>query len=412
MDTRPKRISVINMGESILPVFLKKRDVSEVESEGNAVRGLEICLAAERSAGKETIDAAQDVEGLWRIHPLNKVARNNLLIKGIVIRDTLFQISDTNPYLLRGGTGMVKPATRLSILNVPMSVANSEIEHALAKIGVEFRSGITMDCYRNADKKLTRFKTGTRFLFITVPSSPLEKQISVAGFKATLYHKEQKMQKRAVKCSKCLSDFHHVSVCTNDWVCLVCKTPGHKRGDPACPGKQQQHEKEHTTQVNEGEEEEGSERGEGEERDEIEDESGDTGHYTAADDEEGRHVQGAPSEGGGDSEERATSSSINAEGSADQPQRGQDTCTPAGKGTKDKSTQPRGRPPVKPTKQGTLDHFRPRSDSRKRANPFAEKNTVENAEKNIRLEQKTSESEKNEQTNHTNDGEEEHDKDT
>eukprot|EP00058_Branchiostoma_floridae_P001398 XP_002586886.1 hypothetical protein BRAFLDRAFT_101983 [Branchiostoma floridae] len=60
--------------------------------------------------------------------------------------------------------------------------------------------------------------------------------MSVGLFVAEFYHREQKEanRARAQKCSNCLLEGHHRSTCENEVVCLQCKKPGHRRGDPTC----------------------------------------------------------------------------------------------------------------------------------------------------------------------------------
>lgn len=195
---------------------------------------LEICLAAERVAGQGSVIGAQNIRSLWRIYPANKEARSELLVKGIRLRDAVLQVSNTNPFILRSETGEEKPATKLWIDNIPISVAESEIQHSLRKIGCEFRSSIRLEHERDADNKLTRFLTGRRFVYITVPTTPLDKFVKISTFSAKLYHKEQKLAAKSVFCSRCLRSDHHVSQCSGDIVCKLCKQPGHKRGDAAC----------------------------------------------------------------------------------------------------------------------------------------------------------------------------------
>lgn len=218
--------------EAVLPVFLRKRDV--VRSEEDVVTGLELCVAAERTAGRGSITGAQDIRGLWRIYPTTQAARNELLIKGMNVRNCTLQVSHTNPFILRDDSGTEEPSTKLWVSDIPISVANSEIEHSIVKTGCELRSAIKLECYRDKDNKLTRFQTGRRFVFITVPKTPLEKTLAVAGFQAKIYHREQKTVRKDIVCSKCLQTNHHVSVCENDVVCLACKLAGHKRGDSVC----------------------------------------------------------------------------------------------------------------------------------------------------------------------------------
>jgi hypothetical protein len=108
------------------------------------------------------------------------------------------------------------------------------MEHSLKQLGCELRSAVRHERARDADGKLTRFLTGKRFVFITTPSVPLEKNMTVSFFTASIYHREQKTVQKKIVCSKCLENGHHMSVCKNDVVCRTCKKTGHKRGDPVC----------------------------------------------------------------------------------------------------------------------------------------------------------------------------------
>ena len=217
---------------TITPVFLRQRDIPDSANTRPTV--LEMCLAAERVAGHGSILGAQDIRGLWRIYPSTKEARAELLVKGMRVRETVLQVSNTNPFILRDDTGEEKPTTKVWIDNVPISVANSEIEHSLTKIGCQLRSAIQAERARDADHRLTRFLTGRRFVFITVPPTPLDKDLKVSLFTAKIFHREQKLVQKTTTCSKCLEQGHHVSMCENELVCRACKRPGHKRGDPLC----------------------------------------------------------------------------------------------------------------------------------------------------------------------------------
>lgn len=217
---------------SVRPVFVKRRDIPNVEENQPTV--LEICLAAEKSSGRGTILGAQAVRGLWRIFPATEQVRVDLLVKGLKLRDVCLRPSDINPYILKDNTGEEKPSTKLWIDELPISVADSEIKHTLVQMGCELRSAIISERARDADKKLTRFLTGRRFVFITVPSKPLEKTAKICMFSVKLYHKEMKMNNVNPVCSKCLQPGHHHTACTSEIVCRTCRQPGHKMGDPDC----------------------------------------------------------------------------------------------------------------------------------------------------------------------------------
>ena len=218
---------------SVNPVFLKRKDIPRSDVERVTV--LEICLSGERVSGQGTVVGAQEIHGLWRIYPTTTAARNELLIRGLKLRNVTVKVCADNPFSLRDGAGNEKPSTKVFIGNVPISVADSEIEHSLVSLGCELRSDVKQQRARDTDGKLTRFLTGSRFVFITLPPSPLEKTMKVSFFTASVYHKEQKNTQRKVYCSRCLTEGHHVSQCLSDVVCRQCHKSGHKRGSPECP---------------------------------------------------------------------------------------------------------------------------------------------------------------------------------
>ena len=220
------------MSERVLPVFLRNKDIPNAQSRHPSV--LEVCLSAERTSGQGTVLGAQEIHGLWRIYPLTGEARNLLRVQGMCLRDVHLTVCDTNPYILRDGSGFEKPSTKLWIDDIPISVADSEIELALKKLNCELRSDIKIERARDSDNKLTRFVTGRRFVFITVPVKPLEKTVAVNIFTARLFHKEQKQFQKTPVCSNCLETGHHRSQCEKEVVCRECKKPGHKRGDKEC----------------------------------------------------------------------------------------------------------------------------------------------------------------------------------
>ena len=71
------------------PVFLMKRNLPPSDFD-NRYTVLEICLAAEKVSGPETILGAQEIHGLWRIYPFTRQARDTVLIEGISLRVCAF----------------------------------------------------------------------------------------------------------------------------------------------------------------------------------------------------------------------------------------------------------------------------------------------------------------------------------
>ena len=105
-----------------------------------------------------------------------------------------------------------------------LSVLTTErLENALISKTVELRSRIKAELAHDKDGKLTNWETGRRFVFITVPKSPLEKDLQVGIFSAEIYHRE--MKARREKCDRCLLPNHVAAQCTNEIVCLGCFKP-------------------------------------------------------------------------------------------------------------------------------------------------------------------------------------------
>ena len=90
--------------------FLLRRDLPANDS--LKYDTLEICLAAEKVSGTETIRGALEIRGLWRVYPLTRTARNKLLIENLTLRQKSVQVYDKNPFIVRGGSGEEVPVTK------------------------------------------------------------------------------------------------------------------------------------------------------------------------------------------------------------------------------------------------------------------------------------------------------------
>ena len=137
-----------------------------------------------------------------------------------------------NPFTLQDQNSE-KPATKLWVGNVPMTVDDNVIETALKKLGCEMRSTVRKELARDKNGKLTKWETGRRFVFITVPATPLPKLCTMGIFSAELYHREmkEKRDENRKKCANCLLPDHAAATCTNPVVCLTCFRPGHRRSE-------------------------------------------------------------------------------------------------------------------------------------------------------------------------------------
>ncbi len=89
---------------------------------------------------------------------------------------------------------------------------------------------------RDTNGRLTRWKTGRRFVYIQVPDSPLARSVRIRQFSTKLFHREQNnILRRAIgECYNCLEISHFSRECPKDVKCRTCKLPGHIAGDESC----------------------------------------------------------------------------------------------------------------------------------------------------------------------------------
>ena len=165
-----------------------------------SVTGYQVCKACESVTGPGGIDGAQRLFGLWRIYCTSIKARNNLIKSGVTINNQFIPIIGINPMVVNGaGDG---PTVKVIIGKIAKSISNDEIEKSLRELeGIEIRSKLYEECYRDDQGKLSLFKSGRRFVYISVPPKPLPTQFKVGKWTPTLYHYGQKEKEHNSKVS-------------------------------------------------------------------------------------------------------------------------------------------------------------------------------------------------------------------
>lgn len=118
----------------VQPVFLLNKSLPAVEEKDYSVA--EICVAAERTAGFETVEGAQRIGGLWRLYAKDNEARIKLLVSGIILRGHYVQPREKNPFLVRDANGEDREiaTTKLFVGNIPLSFSKEDISKAVKKL--------------------------------------------------------------------------------------------------------------------------------------------------------------------------------------------------------------------------------------------------------------------------------------
>ena len=87
-----------------------------------------------------------------------------MLRQGLAVRRITVAVPSQNPFLVKGPDGILIPETRLTVSDIPLSIANATIEAALIKKGVKLSSALELEEIRDREGKLTGWLSGRKFL--------------------------------------------------------------------------------------------------------------------------------------------------------------------------------------------------------------------------------------------------------
>ena len=168
--------------------------------------GFLICREIEKVTGKGTIVGVQKLRGLYRVYTKTLKVRNMLLSKGFSVNGVFIALIDTNPRSGKRENEEIEEKENIRIIvgNLPYSISPAEIRNALSEVeGVELRSPLYDETYRDDNGFLTLFKTGRRFVYAVAPSKPIQHEFKVGHWTASIYYKGQpKKQKNVEERSK------------------------------------------------------------------------------------------------------------------------------------------------------------------------------------------------------------------
>lgn len=202
------------------PVFIRHRDIPNAEN--NTPTGEEIYVSLSKRIDTKLIVGVQKVRGLWRIYIESKEARVALISEGLVLRGAKTNVYDKNPYLNENEELM-----RLTIKDVPLSVNDELIVREIEGWKHTVRGKVIRQRLR-VNGQLTSCLNGDRAIYIDPPRQPLPRHVSIASFKARIFHNGQVTEASLATCSRCLVTGHHASTCSKPFVCKNCRQPGHR----------------------------------------------------------------------------------------------------------------------------------------------------------------------------------------
>ncbi|GFS25637.1 hypothetical protein ElyMa_001692200 [Elysia marginata] len=140
-----------------------------------------------------------------------------------MIEEKLINVASPNPFnvIVRGGDGVEISSTKLTISDLPISVASDTVETALIQKGLKIRSRIKMEAIRDPNGNLTEWLSGRRFVYIDVPKINIQTTIQLGQFKARLYYKEIR---ETMKCKKLHPEGPHGNTLSqvNEEICYTC----------------------------------------------------------------------------------------------------------------------------------------------------------------------------------------------
>ena len=148
---------------------------------------LGLCLACELVIGPGTVVGAERNRGLWLIdlYLKSQSAKDALIIDGISCKQRTVTAHVRDPFASRG------PPTKITISGLRINSTDSEILDYLKTVGVNFRSNIIDECYKDKTGNFTKFKSGRRFFFADLPKINLPETVKLNSGPIGLFYRGQ-----------------------------------------------------------------------------------------------------------------------------------------------------------------------------------------------------------------------------
>ena len=185
---------------------------------------------------REELEGVQRVRGLWRIYVTSGEARMKLLSVGFSINGYSVRPYDQNPYRpLISNNDPMQQTTKVTISNLPLSIANEEIETMLRGMQCELQTKVAYEYVRDDDNRLTSIKNGNRSVLVAtghLHNHPLPRNAHCANWRCNIWYFNQ--PKPVLKCFNCGGTGHTNKWCRGERICKACGDTGHLEGTEHC----------------------------------------------------------------------------------------------------------------------------------------------------------------------------------
>ena len=200
---------------NVEPVFFKQYDFGGSKESDNRLAPYDVCVAVGHIIGTSSVDGGQNIGGIWRIYLKSRESCARLLIrKEVPINGKMVPLFDKNPALMNQFN---MNCQKITIKDLSLSVANTQIETFLSFNNVTIVSDIKYGKIHDSNGDLTNFKNRDRFVFVKAPVWPLLPRVAhIADICCKVYHDGQFKP-----------------------YCSACNVAGHRDGDADCQARNQ-----------------------------------------------------------------------------------------------------------------------------------------------------------------------------
>lgn len=218
----------------IHPVFVKHGDLGL--SMNQQLKEYDMCKEICKVVNRDDLEGIQRVRGLWRIYLNTAESRLKLLVMGFSIRGISVPIYDQNPFRpIDENNDPLQKTIKVTVSNLPLSLANTEIEIMLERLGCKMESTVKYEYMRDDEGKLTNIKNGNRSVLVNeqhLSQNPLKRSAFCGNWRCNIFYRNQ--PRLLVMCYNCYQSGHMIRQCQNERVCKACKKAGHVEGSEQC----------------------------------------------------------------------------------------------------------------------------------------------------------------------------------